>query len=232
MVVIAHEVTVGVARADLFENPFFAGLGDARRGDPDRRRRETGRGGGGRGLPGAETRDGVAVVFGVFEFAVDRGDPSAGERGVELLEAAHDDDDLGRSRWRGRRGRHRKRGETRRCGMKLPTRGFGGALLESGDRFAAESVELADGEHHRALEVVDQFAEGKRRTAESAELVAQALGGKRLIFGGGERERGIGLGDVAVRVAGDQRERRADMAVKLERDRTLETNFFAFERGA
>ena len=104
MVVIAHEVTVGVARADLFENPFFAGLGDARRGDPDRRRWETGRGGGGRGLPGAETRDGVAVVFGVFEFAVDRGDPSAGERGVELLEAAHDDDDLGRSRRRGRRG--------------------------------------------------------------------------------------------------------------------------------
>ena len=76
-------------------------------------------------------------------------------------------------------------------------------MLEFGDGFAAETVELADGEHHRALELVDQFAEGKRRTAEPAELVAQALGGERLIFGDGEGERGIGLGDVAVRVAGD-----------------------------
>ena len=35
MVVITDQVPVGVAGTDLFENPLFAGLGDAGRGDPD-----------------------------------------------------------------------------------------------------------------------------------------------------------------------------------------------------
>ena len=91
VVVVADEVAVGIAGTDLFENPFFAGFGDAGRGDPD---------GAGiadcrlpigdwlNGLPDAEGLDGFAVVFGVFEFAVDGGDAGAGEGGGELFEAA------------------------------------------------------------------------------------------------------------------------------------------------
>ena len=96
MVVVADQVAVGVAGADLFENPFFAGLGDAGRGDPDRRIFDSrlaifdwaG------ALPSAEFLDGVAVVLGVFELAIDGGDAGAGEGGVELGEAADDDDEL------------------------------------------------------------------------------------------------------------------------------------------
>ena len=40
--------------------------------------------------------NGVAVVFGVFELAIDGGDAGAGEGGVELGEAADDDDELWR----------------------------------------------------------------------------------------------------------------------------------------
>ena len=37
VVVVADEVAVSLARADLFQDPFFAGFGDAGRGDPDGR---------------------------------------------------------------------------------------------------------------------------------------------------------------------------------------------------
>ena len=57
--------------------------------------------------------------------------------------------------------------------MKLPTRGFGGALLEGGDRFTAQPVELADGEDDVAFEMVAQSGEMERGAAEPAELVAQ-----------------------------------------------------------
>jgi len=105
-------------------------------------------------------------------------------------------------------------------------------LFEGGDGFAAEAVELADRENDFALEIIVQFAEAKRGAAEATELVAQALGGERLIFGGGERKGGGGLSDVAVGVAGDEGERRAGVAVELERDGAGEADFFAFEGSA
>ena len=116
--------------------------------------------------------------------------------------------------------------------MERPARGLGGELFEGGDGFAAEAVEFADGKDHRAFEVVVQFAEGKRRAAEAAELVAEALGGERLVFGGGEGNGRGALGDVTVGVAGDERERGAGVAVELEGDRALEADFVPFEGGA
>jgi hypothetical protein len=40
VIVVTDEVAVGFAGANLFENPFLAGFGDAGRGDPDGRRRK------------------------------------------------------------------------------------------------------------------------------------------------------------------------------------------------
>ena len=105
-------------------------------------------------------------------------------------------------------------------------------MFEGGDGFAAEAVELADGENDGAFEVIVQIAKGERRAAEATELIAQALGGERLIFGGGERKGGGGLSDVAVGVAGDEGEGRAGVAVKFECDGARETDFLAFEGGA
>jgi hypothetical protein len=43
---------------------------------------------------------------------------------------------------------------------------LGGELFEGGDGFAAEAVELADGENDGAFEVIVQIAEGERHMAE------------------------------------------------------------------
>ena len=105
-------------------------------------------------------------------------------------------------------------------------------MLEGGDGFAAEAVEFADGKNNGSFEVILQVAEGERRAAEAAELVAEAFGGEGLVLGGGERNCRGGLGDVAVGVAGDEGEGRAGVAVELEGDGALETDFFSLEVGA
>ena len=92
MVVIADEIAVGIARPHLPEDPFLAGFENARGRDPDGRR---GRGRGTRvgSLELAEGGDGVAVVLGIFELAVDRA--GAGRPGGrELVEIANDGNDL------------------------------------------------------------------------------------------------------------------------------------------
>ena len=91
MIVIADEITVGVARADLFESPFFAGFENARRGDKDSR------------FPipdfglaaarGVEQRDSLAVFFWVFKFAINRL-CAAFQRGFELRQIANENDQL------------------------------------------------------------------------------------------------------------------------------------------
>ena len=105
-------------------------------------------------------------------------------------------------------------------------------MFEGGDGFAAEAVELADGENDGAFEVIVQIAEGERGAAEATELVAQALGGERLIFSGGERKCGGGLSDVTVGIASDEGEGSAGVAVKFECDGAGKTDFLAFEGGA
>ena len=84
-------------------------------------------------------------------------------------------------------------------------------MFEGGDGFAAEAVELADGKNNGAFEVIVQIAKGERRAAEATELVAQALGGEGLVLGGGERGGRGGLSDVAVGIASDEGEGRADV---------------------
>ena len=66
MIVIAHEITVRIARVHLFENPFLAHFENARRRDPNcalRRRAAAARN---------EPGHGLAIFFWVFKFAVER----------------------------------------------------------------------------------------------------------------------------------------------------------------
>src|ERR1035437_5156796 len=74
VVVVADEITVGVAGANLLENPFIARLEDARRGD-----KNTGRGWrieNGRwsraAARGVKKRDGFAVFLRIFKLAIHR----------------------------------------------------------------------------------------------------------------------------------------------------------------
>jgi hypothetical protein len=93
VVVVADEVAVGLGGADLFQDPLFAGFEDAGRGDPDARIFDFRMGI--FDLELAEAGDGVAVVFRVFELAVDRAG-AGGPGGVELFEQADDGDQLRR----------------------------------------------------------------------------------------------------------------------------------------
>ena len=94
VVVIADEIAVGGGRTHLLQNPLFAGFKDTGRGDPDcgifnfrfsifvfRK------------LEFAEAGDGIAVVFRVFELAINRAGPG-GPGGVELFKQADDGDEL------------------------------------------------------------------------------------------------------------------------------------------
>ena len=99
MVVIAHEIAVGVGRTHLFQNPLLSGFEDAGRGDPDRRAaRIDGRSGLGDGVQGAlefaEAGDGVTVVLRVLELTINCASTRQ-PSGVELFEEADDGDELG-----------------------------------------------------------------------------------------------------------------------------------------
>ncbi|OQB92401.1 MAG: hypothetical protein BWX86_01839 [Verrucomicrobia bacterium ADurb.Bin122] len=228
VVVVAHEVAVGAGGAHELENPFLAGFEDARRSHPDRR--AGGRAGGGRlgGLQGAETRDGVAVVFRVFEIAVERAG-AGGPRGVELGEVAHEHDQLGLG---GDRGGGRGAQIGTRVGLERPAAGRGAEFVQLGEGVAAQLVELADGQVEGAFEVRAEFAEVKRGAAEPAELRAQAGLIQRLFLRGDERRGAGDLHDVALAIVGDECERRAGVAVDFEGERARVADLFAGKGGA
>ena len=130
------------------------------------------------------------------------------------------------SRWRPR-GQLETRNSKLRT-VQLPSLRQGAQAFEFGGDLAAEAVQLADGCDDRAGEMVAQFAEFEGRAAEATELLGETLGGERLFLGDGERVRGLGLGDVALFIAADDRERRADVAVDLEGDGALKARGATF----
>jgi hypothetical protein len=181
----------------------IARLGDARRGDPDRGGIfdfrfwifDWGADGALRGLPDAEAGDGFAVVFGVLEFAVERGDAGAGEGGVELCESADDENELGgRLNGEGRFiSSRRVRDDTLYLGvlLKRPTFWQAAEVLDFGGEFAAEAVEFTDRQDDVAFEMRLDSAELKRRATETTELVGKFLLTERLVLRKLERNSGV-----------------------------------------
>ena len=178
VIVVADQIPVGFGGANLFQDPFLAGLKDARWDDPDR---AAGGGGGvALGVVGAEGLDGVAVVFRVFELAVDRVSTVAVECGFELGEAADDKDEFGfaercvgaclQAIWRC----YRLQAGSYIGGRERPAFGLGALAFEFDDGVAAEAVEFAYWEHDVAFEVRDEGAEFEGSAAEAAELFAEA----------------------------------------------------------
>ena len=75
MIVIAHQIAVGLAGADLFQNPFLARFENARRGDENFRRPSPAR---------AKSGHGLAIFFRVFKFAINRAPNRMGMRRFQL----------------------------------------------------------------------------------------------------------------------------------------------------
>ena len=121
----------------MLDNPFFAGLKNARRRDPNGscvRRKAAGC------LEGTKIADGGAVVFGVFEFAINS--PRAGvPRRRQLREFANDHNELSRGGYRWRR--------FKIMGLKIfgerPTFWDGALRFKLGGDTAPEIIEGADG---------------------------------------------------------------------------------------
>ena len=229
VIVVAHEVAVGVRRAHLLENPVLARFEDARRGDADRARGVT---------PSriiAEPAHGFAVAFGVLEIAVDRGDPG-GKRRVELRQIADEDDEFRvrvRRNWRDRRSRRNWR--SRRCQMgvsrAIPS-AAGGARSVSNCATASRRRRLSSltGRITSPSRPLTSVPNRNGVPPSRPSCAARLSWVSGLLFGDGQRQGGIELHDVAAPVAHDQRQRRARVAVDLEIHRPLEPRRVARER--
>jgi hypothetical protein len=118
-----------------------------------------------------ETGDGGAILFRVLELAVERSRPGRPGR-IKLRQIADEDDEFGRvGSWRSRLagdGPDRERARSHRYVSHRPSFRLRPEEVKGGDRFAAQAVQLADGQHRVALEMRLEGAELEGRAAEAA----------------------------------------------------------------
>lgn len=213
---VADENAIGLHAADVFEVAGFASFDDAGGGEDDFRF-----GFGGRVAPAGSRRHSVFVASRVFKVAVD-GLDFAFEGGLELGEGAAEDGEGGRVggfgwRWAGEEAIEGT-GKWGRSQTSAPREGF-----ELFDEFAAEVIELGEGEVALADELVVEASEFVGGGAEATEFGGEGLGGEALsggffegllgldacfwagesegLTGGagdGEMERGLFLGELGV----------------------------------
>ena len=164
LIVIPHQVAVGLTGLHLPQNPLFAGPGDARWRDED--------GGLGVAVGGrARTKpaDRFAVGLRVVEVTVN-GPHLGGQDRVQLVEFTHQDAEFGRAI-------PGCGGHTfgRRCfrPVQRPSRRPAAQAFQFVHDLTAQAVEFADGEHDLTGQMGIERAELEGSAAEPAELLAE-----------------------------------------------------------
>ena len=218
ILVITHQVAVGLAGEDDLADAPFALLVDARAHGPELDLAA------GFLLVGADARDGGPELLRVFVFGVDHAG-AAREGGLKLLGFADDDDDLGLAGALGLEGGDL--GGLFLVRQERPAERLAAELRDLFGEVATKAVQLADRDDEGALEVGLQLAHFEARVAEAAQLVAERGDVHRTLLGRGAGHRGLAGDDVAFAVVEFDAQGLAETADDLGVERAAEVGLLA-----